>query len=375
MVSSIVQHQKGHNYMRLHLYLLALSLAITAFLVMVGSMIVFLLPLPRIPLIYQEIPAFEILTLTEILKTIFPTNFFLVFSNNGDFLLPIMVAALIVGYAMRKMVEQRAQLINISNRMSELFGRINEALIGLMGLGTIALSTYFMLNLRLITDITIYLQLILTLLVITIVLIFGVYPLLARLLKVGKHSYAVLIQLCVPALVGAVAGDSYLATPILLKSLAREYPEKEGVLAHIAAHGAIFTKGGTALVTIISFFVVLQSYSALGITLVQALWFLLLAIILSPIAGAYPNRGVMVFLVLLTSLYGRGIDDAFLVLVPITVILLSVAIFVDTITTGFIGHIALQKILKMQMAHNDYHSSKGGNKKRQVRKSGRRVIA
>ncbi len=353
MVSSIVQQQNGPSYIRLHLYLLALSLAITTFLVIVGSVVVFLLPPPRIPLIYQEIPAFEILTLTEILKTIFPANFFLIFSGNGDFLLPVAVAALIVGYAMRKMAKQGTQLVNISNQMSELFGKINEVLIGLLWIGSIVLSSYFVLNLRLITDVTIYLQLILTLLAITIVLIFVIYPLLARLLKVGKHSYAVLIQLCVPALVGAVAGDNYLATPILFKSLAREYPKNEGVLAHIVAHGAIFTKGGTALVTIISFFVVLQSYSALGITLVQVLWFLLLAIILSPIAGAYPNRGVMVFLALLTSLYGRGIDDAFLVLVPTMVILLSVALFIDIITTGFLGHIVLQKILMIQMAHDD----------------------
>ena len=345
IVSSIVHHKKGLRYTQLHIYLLLLSLAITAILASLGSAVVFLFTPPRIPLIYQAVPSFSVPALTDILKEIFPTNFFLVFSGSGDFVLPLVVAAFIIGYTMRIASHHGGHLPEITTKLSEIFTTINGFFINIMGLGTVALSAFFVINIRLITDIGIYLQLVLILLVETVIIIFGIYPLIARLLKVGYHSYTVLWQLLIPALVGAISGDSYLATPILLRSLNREYPHRGGALAHIVTHGTIFTKPGTALVTITSFLVILQSYSALGIPFTQVLWFLLLVVVLSPIVSAYPSRGVIVFLALLTSIYQRGAEEAYFVLVPIAVILIGIAVFIDTITTGYIGHIVLQKIL------------------------------
>jgi Na+/H+-dicarboxylate symporter len=89
------------------------------------------------------------------------------------------------------------------------------------------------------------------------------------------------------------------------------------------------------MVTSITFIVILKSYSSLGIGFLEIAWIMGLSFSLSLLTSAVPGFGVAAALSALCVLYGRGIENGFLIVYPILPILSSFAVFLDVVTSAF----------------------------------------
>jgi aerobic C4-dicarboxylate transport protein len=118
---------------------------------------------------------------------------------------------------------------------------------------------------------------------------------------------------------------------------------------------AVFAKGGTALVTAASFILILRSFTALEITFGQVLWVMVATFGISFILGSVPGSGVLVALSLLSSSYGRGMEEVYLILLPIVPILISIGVFLDVVTSAFIGYVvAYSENMRKRIDHLDF---------------------
>ncbi|PIE03806.1 MAG: hypothetical protein CSA76_07155, partial [Spirochaetales bacterium] len=98
----------------------------------------------------------------------------------------------------------------------------------------------------------------------------------------------------------------------------------------------LFARGGTAFIAAFSMLTIIRSYSSLEITLFQAAWTALFAFLVSFALPSSPDRGLAPALIMLGALYGRGLDDGWMILVPALPLLGMAAAFLDTATGAFL---------------------------------------
>jgi Na+/H+-dicarboxylate symporter len=102
---------------------------------------------------------------------------------------------------------------------------------------------------------------------------------------------------------------------------------------------SIAGRSGTALVTSVSFFLVLRSYSSLEITFLQFLFVVTASVIVTLILGTIPNGRIQVGLALLSAWFGQGMEEGYLILQPVAPILISLAVIFDLLNQAFIAHL------------------------------------
>jgi Na+/H+-dicarboxylate symporter len=97
---------------------------------------------------------------------------------------------------------------------------------------------------------------------------------------------------------------------------------------------AVFGRAGTALVTSTAFIVVLYSFSQLGVSAGSLLWIVVFAPIATILASSSPDLGAMGALMSLCALYGRGIENGYLYIVPVALPLAAIGCFLDALCAG-----------------------------------------
>jgi Na+/H+-dicarboxylate symporter len=81
---------------------------------------------------------------------------------------------------------------------------------------------------------------------------------------------------------------------------------------------------------------VIRSYSSLEITLFQAAWTALFSFLVSFALPAAPDGGLTAALIIIGGLYGRGLDDGWLILAPVLPILAMLTVLLDTATAALL---------------------------------------
>ena len=139
------------------------------------------------------------------------------------------------------------------------------------------------------------------------------------------------------------SGDSNLSLSVNLRHV------RESLGAHSQSANvsvplfSIFGRGGTALVTSISFVVILRSYSSLGFSVLDILWIFLSTFAVSLVLGAIPSGGTFVALTVLCTLYGRGFEAGYLLLRPAAPLFCSFACAFDAISAVFGSYVIAVK--------------------------------
>ena len=311
----------------------------TAGMIVIGVISVFVLSPARIPPIFQEAPPFEPLSVDRLLLRVFPRNLFAVFTQEQAYLLPILVAAVIIGIFMTRENELGKPFVDMIDAGARIFYRIANLLMEVLGIGLIVVATAMLFRFRSITDLNIFVPLVFTLLFNTALILFGVFPLLIRLLRISDNPYMWLYAILSPALVGLASGDSFFALPALITAGNRNLGMRRRAGANLFAFTTIFAKAGTAMIMCSSFILILQSYSALEITIWRVLLVMVATFGISFVVSVSPGNGVILGLSLLSGFYGRGLEESFLIMLPLAPILLSIGALLDVVTSGFIAYI------------------------------------
>ncbi len=319
-------------YARSFLYLLVSA----ALLVVIGLLSVLIFSPEPIPIIIESEQALALPNLREIVFAVFPENLFQVLVGSGQILLPVMVLAFLLGTNLTfdpRITSPVTQLVDALNR---IFYHINSLLAELFGFAMLVISTAFLMGLRG-ADLTLFKQVLIILGIDCALIIFAVYPGLIYLLGGKENPYKQLYALAAPALVALFTGDEYLSLGMLIKHGRENLGVPRRVGSAVYPLFAFFGRAGTALVAGVSFLLILKSYSSLEISFFQILWTLGFTLLISLTLGSVPGAGAFTAVAALCALFGKGLQEGYLILRPIVPLLISFGVLLDVLTSGLVS--------------------------------------
>ena len=319
---------------------LALALAAaTALLIAVGIASVLLLAPARIPIVVIVDPAtYEVPGWLETAAATFPTNLFRALANDGSLLLPVVVLALILGSNLGFDTATTSPVIQLTDALSRIFFQINSLVVEVFWIAIVTISAATLITLGA-AELALYRELIIILIIDVIVLYLGVFPGLLYLLGERTNPYRWLYAALGPALTGAVTGDAYVSLGSLLVHGRGSFGLPRMVTSAALPLFALFGRAGTALVTALSYLMVLRSYTSFEVTGGQVLWAAVLTYLVSFVVGAAPGQGAMVSLALLWTLSGHSLQEGYLIMQPIAPLLVSTAVLLDVTTAALAAHL------------------------------------
>jgi aerobic C4-dicarboxylate transport protein len=325
-------------YARSLLYLLVSA----ALLLMIGILSVLIFSPERIPIIIEAEPALALPGLREILFAVFPKNLFQVLVGSGEILLPLMVLAFLLGTNLTFDPRTTGTVTQLADSLNRIFYHINSLLAELFGFAMLPISAAFLMQLRG-ADLMLFKQVLIILGIDSVLIVFAVYPGLIYLLGGKENPYKRLYALAAPALAAFFTGDEYLSLGLLIKHGRENLGVPRRVGAAVYPLFAFFGRAGTALVAGVSFLIILKSYSSLEISFFQILWTLGFTLLISLALGAVPGAGAFTAVAALCALFGKGLQEGYLILRPVLPLLISFGVLLDVLTSGLVSWLVAYK--------------------------------
>ena len=309
------------------LIIVASSLILT----LIGLISILLVKLPRIPITVDVATESFNLNVKGLILSLFPYSGFGAVME-GSFLLVCLIFAFIIGWESASEETTFKPVFVISDSFSNLFYNIAAFFTEIMSILCIAIVCYWTMDFRNVIEPGIYTPMIIMFIVDFIVVAGIIYPIILHFVCHDPHPYKVLFASIAPLILSFFGGDSNLVIPLANRHLRDSLGIRRRCRGFTYPLFAIFARGGSALVTTISFILIWRSYSSLSIPMSDILWIFGLSFGLSFLLGGIPSGGAFVLLTILCSKYARGFETSFLLLKPASVIICSFAALFDTLT-------------------------------------------
>jgi len=320
------------TYWRLFAYLLGA----TVLLVIVGILTVIIFSPQRIPIPVAQETAVRLPGVQEPLLTVFPANLFQALSGPAQMLLPLAVLAFLLGLNLNFDLRITTPVAELLDSLNRIFYHHNSLVCELFGFAMVALAAYFLMTIRQ-YDLAPFKQIVMILGIDAALVVFAVYPLVLYFVGERDNPYKWLYATIAPALVGFFSGDQYLSMTMLLKHGHENLGVPRRVGSAVYTLFAIFGRAGSALVAAAGCLLVLKSYSPLEVSFLQVLWTILFTTLVSLALGSVPGLGAFVALSTLCGIYGRGIQEGYLILKPIAPLLVSFGVLLDVRAAAFVS--------------------------------------
>ena len=305
-------------------------------LIIIGTLSVLVFPPERIPITIEADRAFTPVSVIDGLKTVFPRNLFAVFFGSGDFLLPVVVLAFLLGLNMDFDRQLTRPVVQLFDSLSRIFYHLNSLIVELFAIALIAIAAGRISHLSH-AELGMYKQIIIIVAVDVVVVAFGVFPGALYLMGIRENPYRWLYASIGPAIAGLFTGDQYISLGIVSKHGKESLGVPRMVGSAVYPLFAILGRAGTAMVATVSFILILRSYSSLEITFLQTLWVMFFSFVVSFILGAMPGNGAFFAIFMLCSLYAKGLQEGYLILKTIAPLLVSFGAFIDVLTSAFVS--------------------------------------
>ena len=321
----------------------------------VGILSILTVKLPRIPITVDTSTDTFVLGVKNMILSLFPFSAFNSIME-GSFLLVGFLFAALIGWESAVNVESTIfkPVFTLADSLSKLFYNIAVFFTEAMSILCIVIMCCWTVSFKSIILSGIYTPMIIMFLVDLILIVGVIYPLIIRYLCHDPHPYRVLYASIAPALLSFISGDSNLVLPLTI----RHAKESLGIRRRCGGFTfplfSIFARGGSALVTTISFILIWRSYSSLSIPFTDVLWIFGVSFGLSFLLGGLPSGCAFILLTILCGKYARGFETSFLLLKPAALIICSFATLFDTITAMFGSYIVAVKT-KMIEHHTIQH--------------------
>jgi len=333
----------------------AIIIAATLILTIVGLLSIMIVKLPRIPITVDTVTDVYKFDVKGLVLSLFPNSAFDAL-REGSFLLVSFVFAVLIGWESATAVDTTLYkpVFQLFDSLSKLFYNISVFFTEIMSICSIALMCSWFVDFRAIISTGIFTPMVIMFLVDFVIVVGIIYPLILRYLCHDPYPYRVLYASLATCSLSLISGDSNLNIPISI----RHGKESLGIRRRIAGFTypmfSIFSRGGSALVTVISFILIWRSYSSLNIPLGDILWIFGVSFGLSFLLGGIPTGGAFILLTMLCQRYARGFETSFLLLKPASLMICSFAAIFDTVTAMFGSYIVAVKT-KMIEHHNAQH--------------------
>lgn len=306
---------------------------------------------PHIPITTERANEIASLDIQDLFRTIFPYSAFSAL-DNGAFLLPTFIFAMIVGAGCCIRQSNLKPMLSLLDCASELFYNISAVFVEFFSTGIFFLMCAWTVQFRSVIKSGVFLPLIIMLSIEFIVVVGLIYPLIIKFTCRNGKPLKILYASIVPFLVAFFSGDTNLA----LSSEVRMGNDNLGIKQRTSGFSfplfSIFARGGSALVIIISFVMILHSYSDLNIELSSLLYISVAALALSFLLGGIPVGGTFTALTILCTMYGRGMENGFLLFKPAATIIGSFAALFDAATAMFGCYIVAHNTKTIETRHS-----------------------
>ena len=311
-------------------------------LTVTGLLSILIVKLPRIPITVETVSESASLGVGDLIKSLLPYSAFETL-NNGSFILAAFFFAMLVGTASTADPVLFKPVTQLADSLSKLMYNISVIFTEFLSVGMVAVLCSWTIQFHGVLTSGVFAPLILMLLVDFIFIAGVVYPLIIRYLCHDPHPYRILYASVCSVVAAFFSGD----TNLVLQLNMRHGKESLGVRRRIngVVHPlfSIFARGGSALVTAISFIVIWRSYSSLSIPFTDILWITAVSFGISFLLGGFPAGGAFVSISVLCMLYSRGFENGFLLLKPAAPIICSFAAAFDALTAIFGSYIIAVK--------------------------------
>lgn len=311
-------------------------------LTVTGLLSILIVKLPRIPITVETVSESASLGVGDLIKSLLPYSAFETL-NNGSFILAAFFFAMLVGTASTADPVLFKPVTQLADSLSKLMYNISVIFTEFLSVGMVAVLCSWTIQFRGVLTSGVFAPLILMLLVDFIFIAGVVYPLIIRYLCHDPHPYRILYASVCSVVTAFFSGD----TNLVLQLNMRHGKESLGVRRRIngVVHPlfSIFARGGSALVTAISFIVIWRSYSSLSIPFTDILWITAVSFGISFLLGGFPAGGAFVSISVLCMLYSRGFENGFLLLKSAAPIICSFAAAFDALTAIFGSYIIAVK--------------------------------
>lgn len=307
-----------------------------------GAAGAFLLQPDRIPLVSESSAVEPLASAGDILLGLLPKNAFEALVSGGDGLAPLFILAVILGLSLSFDQAVTKPVIGLFDSLSRILYQINSFFVEILAVFSIVAAAYNARAFRTVLGLSLYRSLLLSVAAEVVFVVFLAIPGILYFAGGRKNPFRVLYGLAGPALAAAISGDLFFSAGTLAKHDKENLGIRRRAGTLTLPVALLLGRAGTALVTSTSFLVVLNSFSNIGLTAENLLWLLAFVPLSALLLGTAPGRGPASALALLSSLYGRGFETGYLLLVQAAVPLLLAGVFLDAIWAGCVSWLTAQ---------------------------------
>lgn len=307
-------------------------------LTLIGMLSIVLFKLPRIPITVDVATETSAINIKSILLSLFPESAVQALSE-GSFILVSFLFAFLIGWASASDSTNFRPVYTLADSLSQLFYNILSFFTEIMSVLSVAIMANWVVTSRAAFASGIFTPMVMMFVVDFLILVCVIYPIIIRYVCHDRHPYRILFASLAPFMLAFISGDSNLALTLNMRHGKESLGIKRRVNGFTYPLFSIFARGGSALVSVIGFFLIWRSYSSLPIKKEDIMLIFAVAFAFSFLLGGFPAGGAYVLLTILCAKYGRGFETSFLLLKPAAAILCSFAALFDTATAMFGSYI------------------------------------
>ena len=260
----------------------------------------------------QEVPVMQNITFEGIKTLLFSNNAFTQFTKSTTSLLPLIVVAGIIGYALKPDYEALRPAYVVTNSFAEVIIRLTRILTHLAAIALLFLSAYFALQSNMIDTLyevlpltLIYIGLILVTLVLILPLLFGILTGFRR-----GNPYRILFT----SFASIVTSFFYMSTLESTISMIALGEHNNNVKKRVAGTAfplyTILGKGGSAMIATFTLLLILRNSGSAQLTIVPLLLLALFASLVSLLSSFVPRFEVLFIMILSYSrLFGNVLHN------------------------------------------------------------------
>jgi Na+/H+-dicarboxylate symporter len=319
----------------------------SAFVITAGIAVTLLFPPGHVPILIEEQVEIVSLGIQENIVELFPSNMFSALVTDGVYLFPVYVFAFFLGLGLSYDRNYSKPIITLVDSLSRIFYQIVTLFSELLSPVLIALSAYWAVRYHGVIQTGAFRDLILLLAFFSMVLAFGIFPLLLYFIKPKTNPWAVLYGSLGPAIAAFFSGDINFTLPVLLRHVKENLGVRRRANTISLPLFATFGRAGSAAVAVIAFIVIIKSYSSLGITTGDVVAVGFRAVLVSFFLARHPGDGAYTVLAVLCMGYGRSFEAGYLILKPLAFYLIAVGTFLDVMISAYAAF-ALAKFSRFQ---------------------------
>ncbi len=319
------------------------SVATVVAAVIVGVLVMVIFQPQRIPPMVQEAAIAAPPQMVDIIRQSVPMNLFRVFVLGDNALGMILLVGVLIGWTLRFDREISSSVALVSDSANRILYRLNRSFTSLLGFLLAIPGGMIIVRIRDTADLQLFGQFLIVVITAAVIIGMVVYPVMLYLLKRdGRMATGWVTRMGAPGLAALVSGDVFFAAATLARVGKEELRLPRRIGGSVSYISAVFLRAGSALVAVASFLLVIRSYTALEIGFLETLMIAATAIGSSFLLGRTPAGGVTLLLSYLAVSYGRGMDESFLILLPVLPFLERLGAWLDVMTHGFIAFLVAE---------------------------------